>query len=88
MYIHIGGEYSIPEKTILGIFDFDEVTHPNSVTNEYIKKAQDNNILENISLDLPKSIIVAIDRVYISPIATRTIKGRISNLKRGMKENG
>lgn len=77
MYIHIGGDYSIPEKTILGIFDFDSVTNEGSSTNEFLKKAQDENRIEYISYDIPRNIILAIDRVYISSVSARTIRNRI-----------
>jgi hypothetical protein len=77
MYIHIGGEYSIPEKTILGIFDFDEVTGAESITSEYLKKAEMENRIEIVSYELPRSIVVAMDKVYISPISSRTIRKRM-----------
>ena len=77
MYIHIGGDYSIPEKTILGIFDFDSITNEGSYTNEFLKQAQERNRIEYISYDIPRSIILAIDRVYISSVSTRTIRNRI-----------
>jgi len=81
MYIHIGGDYSIPEKTILGIFDFDLITQQGSYTNEFLRKAEEENRIENISYDLPRSIIIALDKVYISPISSRTIRQRINLIR-------
>jgi len=77
MYIHIGGEYSVPEKTILGIFDFDSITHEGSFTNEFLKRAQEENKIEYITYDIPRSMILALDRVYISSVSARTIRNRI-----------
>jgi len=76
VYIHIGGECSIPEKTIVGIFDLDEVTKSNTATNVFLKKAEEEGRVENVSYDLPRSIIVAADKIYISPISAGTIKKR------------
>jgi len=78
VYIHIGGECSIPGKMIVGIFDIDEVTRSNTITNEFLKKAEDEGRIETISYDLPRSIIVAVDKIYISPISAGTIRKRAS----------
>lgn len=77
MYIHIGGEYSISDKMIIGIFDFDEILTCNDDSLNFIKKCERENKVENISFDIPRSIIIAKDRVYISPISTRTIRKRM-----------
>ena len=76
MYIHIGGECSIPEKTIVGIFDMDEVTESNNSTHAFLKMAEEEGRVENVSYDLPRSIIVAVDKIYLSPISAGTIKKR------------
>lgn len=76
MYIHIGGECSIPDKIIVGIFDLDEVTKIDSCTNEFLKKAQEEGRVETVSYEIPRSIIVAVDKIYISPISAGTIKKR------------
>ncbi len=80
LYIHIGGECSIPGKTIVGIFDFDAVTQSESETLDYLKRAEDEGRIETVSYELPRSIIVAIDKIYISPISASTIKKRASHL--------
>ncbi|MHB1484523.1 MAG: extracellular matrix regulator RemB [Saccharofermentanales bacterium] len=76
MYIHIGGEYSIPDRTIIGIFDLDEVTGADSCTNDFLFKAEKDGIVETVSFDLPRSMIVTLERVYISPISAGTIRKR------------
>lgn len=78
MYIHIGGEYSIPEKFIVGVFDFDEITADNDDSLRFLKKAEKDDKVENVSFDIPRSVIVTVDKVYISPISPRTIRRRIS----------
>ena len=76
MYIHIGGDYSIPDKTILGIFDFDNIMLDNNDSLGFLRKAEEKGLVENVSFDIPRSVIIAIDRVYISPISARTIRKR------------
>ncbi len=76
MYIHIGGECSIPEKMIVGIFDLDEVTKENSSTKDFLKRAEKEGHIENVSYELPRSVVVAVDKVYLSPISAYTIRKR------------
>lgn len=76
MYIHIGGDCSIPEKCILAIFDFDAVTQGENETINFLKKAEQEGRLETVSYEIPRSIIIAVDKVYISPISASTIRKR------------
>lgn len=76
MYVHIGGEYSIPDRMIIGIFDLDEVTGADSCTNEFLFKAEKESRVETISFDIPRSMIVTLERIYISPISAGTISKR------------
>lgn len=76
MYIHIGGECSIPEKMIVGIFDIDEVTKSDSATNDFLKRAEREGRVETVSYELPRSFVVALDKIYISPISAGTIRKR------------
>lgn len=76
MYIHIGGEYSVPDRMIIGIFDLDEVTGTDSSTNHFLFKAEREGKVETVSFDLPRSMIVTLERIYISPISAGTIRKR------------
>lgn len=87
MYLHIGGEYAIPEKTIIGVFDFDSNTLPGNRGSKFLMQAEKENRIEYISFDLPESIIVAIDRVYISPVSTDIIKSRMKKADEERKDN-
>ena len=77
MYIHIGGTYTLSNKYILGIFDFDGTTANESATIDFLRKAEKENRVDVISPDLPRSFIVTLDRVYYSPIAAATLWKRM-----------
>jgi hypothetical protein len=79
MYIHIGGEYSVSSRLIVGIFDFEETTQDGSLTRAFLKNAQDTDKIELISSDLPRSFIVTVERVYLSPISAATLRKRIAS---------
>ncbi|MDD2458000.1 MAG: DUF370 domain-containing protein [Eubacteriales bacterium] len=79
MYIHIGGEYSVSSRLIVGIFDFEETTQEGSQTRAFLKNAQDTDKIELVSSDLPRSFVVTVERVYLSPISAATLRKRIAN---------
>lgn len=81
MYVHIGGDYSIPDRTIIGIFDFDKLLTDNEDSIGFLRNAEVNGITENVSFDIPRSVIVAVDKVYISPVSSRTIRNRINSVE-------
>lgn len=83
MYVHIGGEYSVSDKFIVGVFDFDGTTGPGSETIRFLKRAEMEDKIEVISQDLPRSFIVTLERVYLSPISAATIRHRLEKARIG-----
>jgi hypothetical protein len=78
MYIHIGGECTISDKYIVGIFDFDGTTGRASETIGFLKAAEHAGRVEVVSPELPRSFIVTLDRIYITPISPGTLQKRLS----------
>ena len=79
MYLSIGGDFSVREKSIVGIFDLDN-TSTSKRTREYLKKCEQDG--EIVPCDeLPKSFVVissyGFNRVYLSPLSARTLENRL-----------
>ncbi len=64
-------------RLIVGIFDFDAVTQEGSATREFLRRAQEMDQLEPVSADLPRSFVVTVERVYLSPISAATLLRRV-----------
>ena len=77
MYVHIGGECTISDKFIVGIFDFDGTTTDGSETRSFLRHAEDEGRVEIVSPDIPRSFVVMLDRVYITPISVSTLRRRL-----------
>ena len=75
MYIHIGGEVTLPSNKIIGIFDI-EKTSVNKDVNDYLKKLQKQGRIYYVSYDMPKSFVVTEERVYITNVSVFTLKRR------------
>lgn len=88
MYINLGNAFCIKAEEIIGVFDFESSTISKRTRN-YLKIAQEQNDIINISLDLPKSFVItgkkSEQKVYLSPLSTATILKRMSNIKEGVK---
>ena len=78
MYIHLGNKKNIREKDIIGIFDMDKATM-SKVTQKFLnKKEKENNLIMTID-ELPKSLILTDNKVYMSQLSPNAIYGRITD---------
>lgn len=76
MYIHIGGEHSISDKFIIGMFDLNNVLPQQSDMLHFLEKGESEGRIEYLGTDLPQTLIVTLDRLYISPLSTRALINR------------
>ncbi|MBQ8904374.1 MAG: DUF370 domain-containing protein [Oscillospiraceae bacterium] len=75
MYLYLGSDVVVDDKDILGIFDIERVT-VDRYMKDYLNFWQKKGKIYYVSLDMPKSIIVAKDTVYISNVSCDTLKKR------------
>lgn len=75
MYLHIGEDTVINDKSVLGIFDMDTST-VNKATRDYLSKAEKEKRVIYVNYELPKSFIVTDNKIYISPLNTGTLLKR------------
>lgn len=83
MFLFLGGDVSVPEKEVIGVFDMDNTTIAKS-TREFLARAQKSGGVVNVTYDLPKSFCVTFEhgkeKVFISQISPATLKKRGSTL--------
>ena len=79
MYIHIGQDTVITDKSIIGIFDMDGTT-VEKATRDFLNTAEKSGNIVYVSYELPKTFILCGDKkgvkVYISPLNVSTIEKR------------
>ena len=80
MLLHLGSDFVIHTKQIVGIFDFDQTTIGEK-TRILLQKAEQDGILIDASEDLPKSFLVVTVfgeiRIYLSSLSSSTLKKRM-----------
>lgn len=79
MYLYLGEKKVIKEKEIIGIFDL-ETTSIQKNTRDFLSAATKNKKVENVSLDLPKSFVIAGDKknwkLFVTQVSTQTLEKR------------
>ena len=82
VYLHIGNNYSVDVRDIVGIFDMDNTT-VSGFTNKLLEKAEKNREVFYATYELPKSFIITAkngrNRVYVSQLAASTLKKRLAD---------
>ena len=83
MFLHLGGEFVIRLKDVISIMDL-ETTTISKITKEFLKTAEEEGFIINISDDIPKSyVITEVDKkskIYLSPISSVTLFKRAKYL--------
>lgn len=79
MYLSIGNDMAVREKSIIGIFDMDNTTTSRR-TRDFLEKAEKEGEIVPCD-DLPKSFVLTSEygwnRVYLTPFATATLEKRL-----------
>ena len=79
MYLNIGNDMAVREKSIIGIFDLDN-TSTSRRTREFLDKAEEEGQVVPCD-DLPKSFILTqeygMDRIYLTTLSSATLEKRM-----------
>lgn len=84
MYLHLGQDYIVLDRDIVGIFDLDTTTSAGRITNEFLTHAERDGVVITTTDALPKSFVVTdfpVNSVFVSQLSTATLKGRAYKLK-------
>ncbi len=79
MYLSIGNDMAVREKSIIGIFDMDN-TSTSKRTREFLNKAEQEGQVIPCD-DLPKSFVLTaeygLSRVHLTSLASSTLEKRL-----------
>ncbi|WP_145654653.1 extracellular matrix regulator RemB [Bacillus paralicheniformis] len=71
MYMHLGDDFVVSTREIVAIFDYKAKTSP--IVEEFLNKQKQQIVSSNST---PKSIVVTLQSIYFSPLASGTLKKR------------
>lgn len=82
MYLHVGNDYSVDVRDIVGIFDIENTT-VGKCTKRLLDRAEKEHRCIYATMDMPKSFIVVMkngqEKLYISQLAASTLRKRLIN---------
>ncbi|WP_160726012.1 extracellular matrix regulator RemB [Bacillus sp. USDA818B3_A] len=77
MYIHIGEDLNIRAKDIVSILDKESALQ-SPLVEEFLNRQTDRVV--NLSKNPYKSVIITHEKIYLSPIASGTLKKRSNQM--------
>jgi len=79
MYLNIGNDMAVRERSIIGIFDLDN-TSTSKRTRQFLEKCEKEGQVVPCD-DLPKSFVLTaeygMDRVYLTALSSATLEKRL-----------
>ena len=83
MYIHLGRDYVLNDRDIIGIFNLEPTTiSPRG--REFLNYAQKNGAVVSLSEELPQSYVLAdgavVDTVYLSELSPAALRRRAEKM--------
>ena len=79
MYVGIGGDMAVRDRSIIGIFDLDNTTTSRH-TRRFLSEAEQHGVVIDVSGGLPKSFVLTqelgMERVYLTQFNTAAIDRR------------
>ena len=79
MYLNIGNDMAVRERSVVGIFDMDNTT-TSKRTREFLSAAENDGQVVPCD-DLPKAFVVTaeygMDRVYLTSLSASTLEKRM-----------
>ena len=83
MYIHLGRDYVLNDRDIIGIFNL-ETTTISPRGREFLNSAQTNGAVVSLSDELPQSYVLAdggvVDTVYLSELSSAVLRRRAEKM--------
>ena len=81
MYLYLGQSVSVPESSVLGVFDLDNTTW-SFRTRRFLERAEETGQVVNVGSDLPRAFVLCQQgeeeaRVYLSQVNTATLIRRV-----------
>ena len=80
MYVGIGGDMAVRDRSIIGIFDLDNTTTSRH-TRRFLSEAEQHGVVIDVSGELPKSFVLTqelgMERIYLTQFNTAAIDRRM-----------
>lgn len=86
MYVNIGGDISVPADEVSAVVNLETVPPSRRSITEFIESEDDNNRLQYLTEDIPRTLVITDMKTYISSISSQVLQKRLeSSLSNSVK---
>ena len=83
MYLSIGNDMAVRDKSVIGIFDLDNTSY-SKITRKFLAEAEKESVVITVGEELPRSFILCDHPyhrqiVYLSPLSSQTLYKRMES---------
>lgn len=79
MYVNIGGDIFVPAGSVSAIVNLETVPPSRRSVTDFIESEDENNHLQYLTEDIPRTLILTDTRSYISSISSSVLQRRLEN---------
>lgn len=79
MYVNIGDDIFVPAGSVSAIVNLETVLPSTRSVTDLIEAEDDNNRLQYLTEDIPRTLILTDSRSYISSISSQILQKRLEN---------
>lgn len=79
MYVNIGGDISVPADSVSLIVNLETVLPSCRSVTDLIESEDENNRLQYLTEDIPRTLILTDTKSYISSISSSVLQRRLEN---------
>lgn len=77
MFVHIGGEMTLPESSIISVINLESVIPSQRSVTDFLKSEDDRGRLQYVTDDIPKTVIVTDSKTYVCSLSSQVLFGRL-----------
>lgn len=77
MYVNIGGDISVPADEVSAVINLETVPPSRRSITEFIESEDDNNRLQYLTEDIPRTLVITDMKTYISSISSQVLQKRL-----------
>lgn len=78
MFVHIGGDISVISGSITAVISLETAVVSSKGISAFMNSQDDDNRLQYLTEEIPKSLIVTDDRTYVSSISSSVLLKRLT----------
>ena len=79
MYVNIGGDIFVPAGSVSAIVNLETVPPSRRSVTDFIEYEDENNRLQYLTEDIPRTLILTDTKSYISSISSSVLQRRLEN---------